>query len=164
MADFVTKYKNKIRPLKQLIKTLKELKKHRKKIVFTNGCFDILHPGHIDYLTRAKSMGDILIVGLNSDLSVKKLKGGTRPFVPQRNRAVMLSSLETVDFVVIFSGLTPIRLITLIKPDILVKGGDWEQKNIVGADFVKSRGGKVKSLPYLKGFSTSVLINRIKNS
>ena len=136
----------------------------KKKIVFTNGCFDILHPGHVNYLSRAKALGDVLVVGLNSDASVRKLKGKDRPVVPQSGRAIVLSALESVDFVVIFSEPTPIDLIKAVKPDVLVKGGDWAVKDIVGYDFVLSRGGKVKSLPYLKGFSTKGLINKIKKT
>ncbi|MFH1853779.1 MAG: D-glycero-beta-D-manno-heptose 1-phosphate adenylyltransferase [Candidatus Omnitrophota bacterium] len=146
--------------IKKIIKTVKG----REKIVFTNGCFDILHPGHVDYLSKAKALGDILIVGLNSDSSVRKLKGKCRPITPQNDRARVLSALESVDFVVIFSEPTPIRLIKALRPDVLVKGGDWAVKDIVGADFVQSRGGTVKSLPYLKGYSTKSIINKIKKS
>ena len=135
-----------------------------KKIVFTNGCFDILHHGHVNYLTKAKSLGDVLVVGLNSDSSVRRLKGKNRPIVTQKNRAKVLSALASVDFVVIFNNLTPLNLIKAIKPDVLVKGGDWKTKDIVGADFVRSYGGRIKSLPYIKGFSTKDLIRKIKSS
>ena len=155
---------NKIKTLPGLTKALKKLKAKNKTIVFTNGCFDILHVGHVEYLSKAKSSGDILIIGLNSDKSVRKLKGKKRPVVSQGNRAKVLSALSFVDFVVIFNDLTPIDLIKRIKPDVLVKGGDWKIKDIVGSDFVISRGGKVKSLRYVKGFSTRGLIKKIKSS
>ncbi|MBU1888065.1 MAG: D-glycero-beta-D-manno-heptose 1-phosphate adenylyltransferase [Candidatus Omnitrophica bacterium] len=152
----------KIKTLTGLNKALRSVVRAEKnKIVFTNGCFDILHPGHVDYLAKAKALGDILIVGLNSDSSVRKLKGKGRPIVSQGNRAKVLSGLESVDFVVIFSDPTPIKLIKAVKPDVLVKGGDWPVKDIVGSDFVRFRGGKVKSLPYLKGHSTKAVINKI---
>ena len=145
----------------------KALRKHRarhKKIVFTNGCFDILHAGHVAYLEKAKSLGDILIIGLNSDSSVRKLKGKSRPVVSQKNRARVLSAISCVDYVIIFNATTPFKLIKEIRPDILVKGGDWKVRNIVGSDFVRSYGGSVKSLSYIKGLSTRSLISKIKSS
>lgn len=154
----------KIKNLPEILIAVKKLKKQDKRIVFTNGCFDILHAGHVNYLTRAESLGDVLIIGLNSDESIKKLKGRSRPIVSQKNRAILLSALEVVDFVAIFNELTPIKLIKAIKPDVLVKGGDWKTKDIVGAGFVKSYGGIVKSLPYVKGFSTQGLIKKIKTT
>ena len=155
---------NKIKTLPELLNTLKSLRRKKKKVVFTNGCFDILHAGHASYLATAKSMGDILVIGLNSDFSVKKLKGKSRPVVSQKNRAIMLSALWAVDFVVIFNELTPIKLIKAIRPDALVKGGDWKKENMVGADFIESYGGKVKSLRYIKGLSTRGLIARIQTT
>ncbi len=155
---------NKLKTLPQLLKALKRLKRKNKRIVFTNGCFDILHMGHIAYLTKAKSLGDVLVIGLNSDSSVRRLKGKNRPVVKEKNRAMVLSALEVIDFIVIFSNLTPFNLIKAIKPDVLVKGGDWKVKDIVGSGIVKSYGGKVKSLAYMKGFSTKGLIKRIKSS
>lgn len=154
---------SKIKTLSSLVLALKTFKKKNKKIVFTNGCFDLLHVGHVSYLEKAKSLGDILVIGLNSDSSVKSLKGKKRPVVSQKDRAKVLSALTFVDFVVIFSSLTPINLIKAIQPDVLVKGGDWKVKDIVGYDIVKSCGGKVKSLPYIKGFSTKGLLSRIKS-
>ena len=154
---------SKIKTLSSLVLALKTFKKKNKKIVFTNGCFDLLHVGHVSYLEKAKSLGDILVIGLNSDSSVKSLKGKKRPVVSQKDRAKVLSALTFVDFVVIFSSLTPINLIKAIQPDVLVKGGDWKVKDIVGYDIVKSCGGKVKSLPYIKGFSTKGLISRIRS-
>lgn len=155
---------DKIKTLPKLLKALKKSKAKNEKIVFTNGCFDILHVGHVDYLRRAKSLGNILIVGLNSDASVRRLKGKRKPLVTQKNRARVLQALEAVDFIVIFRDLTPLDLIKNIKPDILVKGGDWKAKDIVGSSFVKSYGGGVKSLQYIKGFSTKDLIKKIYGS
>lgn len=155
---------NKIKTLPQLKEILKKLRAKGKKIIFTNGCFDILHTGHVSYLQKAKSLGDILVVGLNSDASVKRIKGQKRPIVSQKNRAKVLSSLSAVDFIIVFNAFTPINLIKAARPDVLVKGGDWKSKDIVGAKFVQSYGGKVKSLPYIKGFSTRELIGKIKNA
>ena len=152
---------NKIKTLPELLNTLKSLRRKKKKVVFTNGCFDILHAGHVNYLAKAKSLGDILVIGLNSDSSVKKLKGKSRPVVSQKNRAIVLSALCAVDFVVVFNELTPIKLIKAIKPDVLVKGGDWKKKDIVGSDFVESCGGKIRSLKYIKGLSTRGIVKRI---
>ncbi len=145
----------------QLEKKVKELKEIGKKIVFTNGCFDLIHPGHIDYLVDAKKLGDILIVALNSDNSVKKIKGEKRPILSQEDRIKILSSLYFVDLVTIFEEETPYNLIKLLKPDILVKGGDWEIERIVGKDIVEKEGGKVISLKYKEGYSTSNIIKKI---
>ncbi len=131
--------------------------------VFTNGCFDILHAGHVDLLNRAKSLGTKLVVGINSDNSVKKIKGFSRPIVEEKERALMLLALEAVDEVRIFDDSTPQKLIEELKPNILVKGGDWKVDEIVGADFVTKNGGKVYSLPLKDGFSTSSIIEKIQN-
>jgi D-glycero-beta-D-manno-heptose 1-phosphate adenylyltransferase len=131
------------------------------KIVFTNGCFDILHAGHVQYLNEAKALGDILVVGLNSDSSVKRLKGNTRPINSEEDRAIVLAALESVDYVVIFEEDTPYNLIYHIKPDILVKGGDWSPQTIVGADVVIKNGGEVKSLSFKKGISSTQIIDKI---
>ena len=152
----------KIKTLPHAASAIKSLKHKNRKVVFTNGCFDILHAGHVSYLLKAKSLGDILVIGLNSDGSVKKIKGKSRPIVSQKNRAILLAALEAVDFVVIFNELTPLKLIKAIRPDVLVKGGDWKKENIVGSDFVESYGGKVKSLAYIKGLSTRGLIDKIR--
>jgi D-beta-D-heptose 7-phosphate kinase/D-beta-D-heptose 1-phosphate adenosyltransferase len=154
----------KIKKLSELKIMLNKLKKKKKKVVFTNGCFDLLHYGHIQYLKKAKALGDILVVGLNSDSSVKKLKGTGRPLVPEKERAEILSALEFVDYVTIFSEETPANLIRQVKPDILVKGGDYSLDEIVGRDFVQSCGGKVVTIPLVKGKSTTGLIRKIKNS
>lgn len=132
-----------------------------KRIVFTNGCFDILHAGHVKYLEKAKSLGDVLMLGLNSDCSVKKIKGPSRPVVSQKDRAVVIASLGFVDYVTIFGDITPLSLIKMVRPHILVKGADWKVGNIVGADFVKSYGGRVVTIPLVKGRSTTGLISRI---
>jgi cytidyltransferase-related domain len=133
----------------------------KKKIVFTNGCFDILHAGHADYLNKAKSLGDILVVGINSDASVRRIKGEKRPILPQQMRAYLLDSLKPVDYVVIFEEDTPLELIKAIKPDVLVKGADWDLERIVGADFVLSYGGRVERIPFSFDISTSKVIERI---
>ncbi len=131
------------------------------KIVFTNGCFDIIHPGHIDLLRKARSLGTKLIVGINSDASTRGIKGTARPFVGQEDRAEILRNLQTVDEVLIFDELTPGKLIEKIKPDVLVKGGDWKPEEIIGADFVKSYGGEVVSIPLREGFSSSRIVEKI---
>ncbi len=142
---------------------LKKILKDRKgkRIVFTNGCFDILHYGHVKYLKEARSKGDVLIVGINSDKSARRLKGKSRPINPQADRARVLASLESVDYCVIFNEDTPYRLIKAIAPDVLIKGGDWAKENIVGSDIVLHRGGKVLTIPYVKNRSTSNIIKKI---
>lgn len=130
-------------------------------IVFTNGCFDIIHPGHVDLLKRARALGTKLIVGINSDASVKKIKGSMRPFFTQEDRAAILRSLESVDEVRVFDETTPERLIKEIKPDVLVKGGDWKANEIIGADFVQENGGQVFSIPLKNGYSSSAVVEKI---
>lgn len=139
-----------------------ELQQQGGTVVFTNGCFDILHAGHTTYLNRAKSLGDVLVVGLNSDDSVRRLKGPSRPVNTQDDRAVVLSALRSVDYVCVFREDTPLELITAIQPDVLVKGGDYSIDTIVGADVVLGRGGKVLSLPFVEGKSTTSVIERMK--
>lgn len=134
-----------------------------KKIVFTNGCFDILHPGHSAYLAEAKALGDILVVGVNSDASVQRLKGDKRPIMPEQARARLLAALTAVDFVTIFNEDDPYQLIKLLEPDILVKGGDWDTSAIVGRDLVTARGGSVQSLPFIDQYSTTSIIEEILN-
>jgi rfaE bifunctional protein nucleotidyltransferase chain/domain len=136
---------------------VEKLKTEGKKLVFTNGCFDIIHAGHVRYLKIAKALGDVLIIGLNSDKSVSAIKPG-RPVNPQDQRAEVLSSLEMVDYVTLFDEETPYELIKLLQPDILVKGGDWKKADIVGSDIAK----ETFSLPYIKGISTTEIIERIK--
>jgi rfaE bifunctional protein nucleotidyltransferase chain/domain len=137
------------------------LRRQKKKIVFTNGVFDILHRGHVDYLAKARSFGDLLIVGLNSDRSVRRLKGTDRPLQKQSDRAAILLALESVDYVVIFGEEAPDRLIRQVSPDVLVKGADYSISEIVGADFVKSNGGSVRRVRLTKGRSTSGIIKRL---
>lgn len=154
----------KIKPLNELVHIVTELRRQDKRIVFTNGCFDLLHAGHVSYLAQAKGLGDVLIVGLNSDSSVQALKGKDRPLVPQDDRAMLLASLASVDFVVLFDELTPHNLIEAIKPDVHVKGGDYTEADLPEAPLVRSYGGKVVVLPKVEGRSTSDLVNRIKRS
>jgi len=154
--------KDKVKTLPALKRIITRLKKRRKKIVFTNGCFDIIHFGHATYLEKAKKSGDILIVGLNSDTSVRQLKGNSRPLIPQNERAALLAALESVDYVVIFNEDNPYKLISQVSPDVLVKGGDWHSNRIIGADFVKSRGGKVNRIKYLEGYSVTKLIKKLQ--
>ncbi|MEN2992595.1 MAG: D-glycero-beta-D-manno-heptose 1-phosphate adenylyltransferase [Bacteroidia bacterium] len=130
------------------------------RVVFTNGCFDLLHLGHVAYLEAAANLGDVLVVGLNSDASVRRLKGAPRPLQPQEARARILAALEFVEAVVIFDEDTPLDLIRQVRPDVLVKGGDYRPEEVVGADFVRSYGGEVVILPYLSGYSTTELIRK----
>lgn len=132
-----------------------------KKIVFTNGCFDIIHLGHIDYLSRAKDLGDLLVIGLNTDLSVSIIKGKNRPIQNEISRAMVLASLSMVDAVVFFGEETPYNLIKITQPDILVKGADYKPEDIVGYDIVKSKGGEIVTIEYLDGYSTTAIENRI---
>jgi len=145
----------------KLISGLDKARRAGKKIVFTNGCFDILHVGHVRYLAAARSEGDLLVVGLNSDASVRSIKGDRRPLVNQDQRAEVLASLVYVDYVVIFDEPDPLRMIQTLKPDILVKGADWEEENIVGAEFVKSIGGKIIRAKLVPEVSTTRIIDRI---
>lgn len=151
----------KIKTIKALQKIIPRLKAQGKKIVFTNGCFDILHYGHVQYLEKAKRKGDILIAALNSDRSVKRIKGNSRPIVAEYDRLRVLSALGSVDYAILFKETTPLKTIEAIKPDILIKGGDWQKNKIVGADFVTSYGGKIIAIKLAKGRSTTNLIKKI---
>jgi rfaE bifunctional protein nucleotidyltransferase chain/domain len=133
-----------------------------KKVVFTNGCFDILHRGHVSYLNEAKAQGDILVLGLNSDASVRRLKGETRPVNSEEDRKFVLENLKSMDYVFIFEEDTPFNLIKQLQPDVLVKGGDWKVSDIIGSDIVLAKGGEVKSLNFIDGFSTTSTIEKIK--
>jgi len=133
-----------------------------KKIVFTNGCFDILHLGHIDYLSKAKDLGDILLIGLNTDDSVKRLKGDNRPIKNQQEREILLASLQFVDGVILFDEDTPYKLIQKIKPDILVKGSDYKKEEIVGADIIQNTGGEIITIDFLEGYSTTAILDKIR--
>jgi rfaE bifunctional protein nucleotidyltransferase chain/domain len=144
-----------------LSKICAELKKNRQTLVFTNGCFDLLHPGHLHYLIKAKALGDRLIVGINTDRSVKKLKGKKRPLSPERDRLEMLAGLACVDYVTTFDEPDPYQLIALLRPDVIVKGGDWPVDQIIGRDLVTQGGGKAVSIPFTPGYSTTTLIEKI---
>ncbi len=144
-----------------LTEKFQELKKEGKKIVFTNGVFDIIHRGHVSYLNEAKALGDYLVVGLNADASVKRLKGDSRPVNKEEDRKFVMENLKSVDEVIIFTEDTPFNLISKIIPDILVKGGDWKEDQIVGSDIVKQNGGKVFSLKFIDNYSTTGIIEKI---
>lgn len=145
----------------ELQPVLAELRQHGKRVVFTNGCFDLLHPGHIYTLTQARAFGDVLVVGLNSDESVKRLKGRKRPILTQTERATILAGLEAVDYVTIFDDDTPQALILQLRPEVLVKGGDWSAEAVVGKEEVEAWGGKVVLIPYQEGNSTTNIIERV---
>ena len=153
--------KEKIKQRKELLKIIKDLKAKGKRIVFTNGCFDLLHIGHIRYLEEARALGDFLVVGVNSDSSVRKLKGPQRPVLPEEERAEILSGLGCVDYITLFDEIDPLKLITSLHPHILVKGGDWTKEQTVGKEVVERSGGEVVIIPFVKGASTSNLIKTI---
>lgn len=150
--------------LDRAIEVVADLKQQGKRVVFTNGCFDLLHPGHTQYLADARQLGDLLIVAINSDASVRKLKGPSRPIQPESERAEILAALRAVDYVTIFDDLTPRNVIARMLPDVLVKGADWGPMEIVGREEVESAGGRVISIPIVQGFSTTALIERIRGS
>lgn len=151
----------KVKSLRAAVRAVRRAQAAGLRVVFTNGCFDLLHRGHTRYLEQARALGDLLVVAMNSDASVRQLKGPDRPVVPAAERAEVLASLATVDLVLVFDELDPGRVIRAVRPDVLVKGGDWSVDRIVGADFVRSVGGKVRSLPYVQDASTSELIRRV---
>ena len=153
---------NKIVSRIELPARLRLLREGGRRIVFTNGCFDLLHAGHVRYLQAARELGDALVLGLNSDSSVKRLKGASRPLVPEEDRAIMLSALESVSLVVIFGEDTPDALIREVMPDVLVKGGDYKAEEIVGYDTVNPNGGRVEIIPFVEGCSTTNLVNLIR--
>jgi rfaE bifunctional protein nucleotidyltransferase chain/domain len=153
--------RSKILKLSDLVKVLESLREAGKRIVFTNGCFDILHAGHVRYLAAARSKGDILVLGLNSDVSVKSIKPENRPIVSQDQRAEVLAGLACVDYITIFDEPDPLALIQTIKPDVLIKGADWKETEIIGSDVVKSYGGKVIRIEVVPGISTSRIIQKI---
>jgi D-beta-D-heptose 7-phosphate kinase/D-beta-D-heptose 1-phosphate adenosyltransferase len=153
--------KQKIKARTELLRIINDLKAEGKRIVFTNGCFDLLHIGHVRYLEEAKALGDVLVVGVNSDVSVRKLKGPKRPVLPQAERAEILSGLGCVDYITLFSEMDPLKLITLLRPNVLAKGGDWTKEQIVGKEVVERSGGEVFIIPFVKGASTSNLIKTI---
>jgi len=153
--------KEKIKPLSSLKKIIAALRKRGKSIVFTNGCFDLLHYGHVKYLEEARAGGDILVVAVNSDASVRKIKGRKRPIVNEGDRLKTVAALESVDYVVLFEEDTPIRVIKTIKPDILVKGADWNRNDIVGGNYISSLGGRAVTIKLVKNRSTTNLIRKI---
>ena len=150
--------KDHIVPVDLLKEQLRKIQQSGKKVVFTNGCFDLLHPGHVSYLEQARALGDVLVVAINSDQSVRRLKGNDRPILDQDIRSIMLAALRWVDYVTIFDAPDPLKLIALLEPDILVKGGDWRLQDIVGRELVEARGGQVFSLPFVGSYSTSNII------
>ncbi|MCC6463472.1 MAG: D-glycero-beta-D-manno-heptose 1-phosphate adenylyltransferase [Saprospiraceae bacterium] len=154
----------KIQSPDQLAATLVRWRRSGDKIVFTNGCFDILHFGHLHYLAEARDLGQRLVIGLNSAASVQRLKGPTRPINDEATRAHLLAALEVVDAVVFFGEDTPLELIRLVSPDVLVKGGDWKPEQIVGSDWVLAHGGQVRSLPFVDGYSTTNIEQKILNN
>ncbi|HEX2229477.1 MAG TPA: D-glycero-beta-D-manno-heptose 1-phosphate adenylyltransferase [Candidatus Binatia bacterium] len=152
----------KLKRLDELEHLTSKAKAQGKKIVFTNGCFDILHRGHVHLLRAAKALGDLLVVAVNSDSSIKQIKGPRRPVVSQAGRVELIEALEMVDYVVLFDEPDPCNLLAALKPDVLVKGGDYGRETVVGADIVESNGGKVAVVPFLEGFSTSDIIERVR--
>jgi D-glycero-beta-D-manno-heptose 1-phosphate adenylyltransferase len=160
--SFHNQLKEKVVSHDQALKELKAWREKNKKIIFTNGCFDIIHPGHIDYLSQARDLGDILVLGLNTDQSVRRLnKGSNRPINDERTRAYVLAGLASVDLIVFFDEETPYNLIKLLQPNVLVKGNDYEVEKIIGFDILKENGGEVITIPFLEGYSTSSLIKKI---
>ena len=160
--SFHNQLKEKVVSQDQALKELKAWREKNKKIVFTNGCFDIVHPGHIDYLSQARDLGDMLVLGLNTDQSVRRLnKGSNRPINDERTRAYVLAGLASVDLIVFFDEETPYNLIKLLQPNVLVKGNDYEVEKIIGFDILKENGGEVITIPFLDGYSTSSLIKKI---
>lgn len=164
MKGFPVRMLSKIIQREDLAQTMKTVRASGEKVVFTNGCFDILHVGHVRYLAAAKSEGNVLVVGLNSDESVKSIKKENRPIIPQEQRAEVLSSLWCVDYVTLFDEPDPLSLIKVVQPDVLVKGADWPEEEIIGADFVKANGGRVVRVSVVSGVSTSRIIQQIINN
>ncbi len=153
--------KEKIKERDDLRRIIDDLKTQGKRIVFTNGCFDLLHVGHVRYLEHARSLGDILVVGVNSDRSVRAMKGPRRPILPVHERAEILSGLESIDYITVFDEQTPLELIAALKPHLLAKGGDWSREKIVGAEIVEAAGGNVVSIPFVEGASTTQIIETV---
>jgi rfaE bifunctional protein nucleotidyltransferase chain/domain len=155
---------SKLRSIPAIAEERERMRREGKLVVFTNGCFDLLHPGHINYLAAARALGDALIVGINSDSSVQRIKGKGRPILDEHERAEVLSGLESVDYVTVFGEDNPRELIRLLQPDVLVKGWDWPISEIIGREEVEAAGGRVFSLPYVEGSSTTEIIQRIVSS
>lgn len=157
----IEQIQNKIVSREQLVERLKS--RGDQRVVFTNGCFDLVHRGHVDYLSRARDLGDLLILGLNSDSSVRRLKGPSRPIVDEKSRALLLAAFQFIDYVVLFEEDTPYELIKAAQPDILVKGGDYKPEEIVGYDIVKQRGGEVVTIDFVPGFSTTNIVEKLQH-
>jgi rfaE bifunctional protein nucleotidyltransferase chain/domain len=153
--------KSKIKTQDELRDMIEDLHSAGKKVVFTNGCFDLIHTGHVRYLKIARGYGDVLVVAINSDESIRRIKGDKRPIMPQEERAEVLSALSMVDYVTVFEEDDPHRVVAELMPDVLVKGGDWEVENIIGRDVVEANGGNVYSIPYIEGSSTTTIIDRV---
>lgn len=157
----IEQIQSKIVSKEQLVERLKS--RGDQRVVFTNGCFDLVHRGHVDYLSRARDLGDLLILGLNSDASVRRLKGPSRPIVDEKSRALLLAAFQFIDYVVLFEEDTPYELIKAAQPDILVKGGDYKPEDIVGYDIVKQRGGQVVTIDFVPGFSTTNIVEKLQH-
>jgi D-beta-D-heptose 7-phosphate kinase/D-beta-D-heptose 1-phosphate adenosyltransferase len=155
--------RSKLKTLSEVAEIAAQARQKGQSVVFTNGCFDLLHRGHVHILREARASGDLLIVGINSDTSVRSIKGPLRPILPQSDRIELIAAMEMVDYVVLFDEPDPYRVIAAIKPNVLAKGGDWSAEKIVGADIVEQNGGRVAVIPYLPGFSTTEIIERIRN-
>lgn len=166
MASAQRRLTSKVRSPRALARELARLRRSRKKpaVVFTNGCFDLLHKGHVTYLEKARGLGNLLVVALNADASVRRLKGPSRPVNPLADRLEVIAALESVDYVTWFEDDTPLKLIEMLSPDVLVKGGDWKPSQIVGSKHVLAAGGKVRSLPYVAGRSTTRIIEKAQAS
>lgn len=160
--NYFEKINNKLLDGEKLAKWLEDCRKNGNKIVFSNGCFDILHRGHVEYLSKAAAFGDVMIIGLNTDASVKRLKGPSRPVNDEKSRAFVLAGLEFVSAVVLFDEDTPYNLIKTVQPDVLVKGSDYKPENIVGYDIVTAKGGKVETIDLVEGFSTTKTIEKMR--
>ena len=159
--SFNENIKSKVVDWKTLSEKLEIARSKGKKIVFTNGCFDLIHLGHVDYLSKARDLGDLLVVGVNTDSSVKRLKGERRPLQDENSRTRILASMVMVDYVVLFEEDTPLELIRLVQPDVLVKGADYKPEDIVGYDVVMAKNGQVKTIEFLEGYSTTNIVNKI---
>lgn len=160
--EMATGYGKKLKTLEELVSVTQNLRQQGKRVVFTNGCFDLLHRGHVRYLDQAKALGDVLIVAINSDASVRALKGPDRPVMSHEERAELVTALAAVDYVFVFDEPDPEKGIRALEPDVLVKGGDWPLDQVVGREIVESRGGRVCTLPYVEGASSSQLLRRIR--
>ena len=164
MTTFNENLKSKVVNLNALQQHLTMARLKGKKIVFTNGCFDLIHLGHVDYLSKARDLGDFLVVGVNTDSSVRRLKGESRPLQDENSRCMILAAFSFVDYVVMFDEDTPLNLITAVQPDVLVKGADYKPEDIVGYDVVKAKNGEVKTIEFLDGYSTTNIVKKISES